>query len=152
MTAPNVTISNAGPHDDGFIIDAMKSSFSNFMMASLDTCSSSNVATDEGAFFNVLSRSIYSCIKNASVKLVARDPDDPTLLHGFIVADPPVVHYVFTKFASRKHGIAKALLSAINLGPNEPIRCTHWGFLMGQLAPKYGLIYTPNTKGRKHGI
>lgn len=40
---------------------------------------------------------------------VAADPSDPLVIYGYIVHEPGVLHYAFTKEAFRRLGVAKAL-------------------------------------------
>lgn len=42
--------------------------------------------------------------------LVAHDPDNLDVVLGYLVYEPGILHYVFTKEAFRKYGIAAALL------------------------------------------
>lgn len=54
---------------------------------------------------------------------IAFEKTDPDFFYGFITADTsepvPVVYYVYVKESYRKHGIARALLRAIDVDPTK---------------------------------
>lgn len=55
--------------------------------------------------------------------LMARPPGDPLTAFGFIVASPTTLHYLWTKEAWRKMGVAHQLVHGAF--PSAPERLTH---------------------------
>lgn len=63
-------------------------------------------------FHSILIKSILA----RSALLVACDPDEPSVVFGWICWEPGVLHFVMVKRKFRKCGIGSALLAATDLG------------------------------------
>lgn len=75
--------------------------------------------------------------------LMARPPVDPLTAFGFIVASPTTLHYLWTKEAWRKMGVAHQLVH--DAFPSAPERLTHltkMGENLWQLKMA-GVLYDP---------
>lgn len=59
-------------------------------------------------------------------------PDDESVVLGWLVGEPGVVHYVYVKPAFRRYGIARALLS----GLETPFTYTHSTYTLRDLHPR----------------
>lgn len=63
-------------------------------------------------FFPAFNKVIDHILSQSSTQVaLAVKPDQPHVLFGYMVHQPDVVHYAFTKEAFWNHGIAKALLT-----------------------------------------
>jgi hypothetical protein len=63
---------------------------------------------------------IEAILPVASVTL-AVDPEDESVIWGFVVWEGPVLHYLYVKHLLRQHGIARDLWRAAG----SPTTCTH---------------------------
>ena len=76
-----------------------------------------------------------------SIVVVAHQPDEPNTILGYAVLEPPTIHWVYVKGPWRRFGIAKLMLSGIDL-PNCSF--THWTNDIEPLREKYPLaVYNP---------
>ena len=67
--------------------------------------------------------------------LVACSKEDPDVILGYSVAEPPTLHWVFVKKGFRKLGIAKAIT------PYEVLRVTHMTEIANEIKPN--LVFDP---------
>lgn len=79
-------------------------------------------------------RLLYTRVASARIKRilsrrpairVACSPLDTNEIYGYIVAEAPLVHFVYVKRAYRGNGIATQLLASIEI-TRTPILCSHW--------------------------
>lgn len=120
-----MTISHrpASPSDRPFIIDAWVSSYRTSHSAGMISMDS---------FHRVMWPEVERVLDlPATVTVVAFEtsaPADSPNLYGFICADfvdaTPLVHFVYTKAAYRRGGIATGLMKAVNIDPRAPFRFT----------------------------
>lgn len=71
---------------------------------------------DNNTYFAKQAANIMA-ILDCSRCLVAADPEDDTVLWGFIVVEFDFCHYVYVKHLMRHHGLARALWSAAGRPP-----------------------------------
>jgi hypothetical protein len=113
-----IAFRRAEPQDRGFIVSAWVSSYQNSKYAGF-------VSFD--SWHRVMRPEVIATLNRPStVAMVAHetdDPDPPSDLYGFIVADPatkvPTVFYVYVKFAFRRAGIARQLFEAVGIDPRS---------------------------------
>lgn len=51
---------------------------------------------------------------------IACKPDDPTVIFGYLISEPGIVHYSFVKDAFRKLGVAKSLYKHVFPNGEKP--------------------------------
>lgn len=121
-----MTISHrpASPSDRSFIIDAWVSSYRTSHSAGMISMES---------FHRVMWPEVERVLDMpGTVTVVAYETSAPadsmTNLYGFVSADfadsLPLVHFVYTKAAYRRGGIARGLMRAIRVDPEKPFRFT----------------------------
>jgi ribosomal protein S18 acetylase RimI-like enzyme len=59
-------------------------------------------------------------------------PDDPSVVFGWSVHEPGLIHFVYVKPSFRRYGIAKSLLAGL---PSEG-EYTHFTYVLKDLEPK----------------
>lgn len=69
--------------------------------------------------------------REPTVKLAVL-PDDPSVVLGWSVSEPGVLHFVYVKPAFRKYGIGAALVAHIE----RPFTFTHWTYILRDLHSK----------------
>ena len=62
-----------------------------------------------------------SRLLEASTALVACDPDDADHLLGWVVADGPLLHYVYASHLRRRARLASTLLDAVEVANAKPL-------------------------------
>lgn len=114
-------------------------------------------------FFNEYPRILDTILAKPLTKvLVAFFPDSPTVILSYLVYEPMLLHYAYTKEVYRKHGVAESLvLEAFStpLKNNQFISFTHRTFNAEPILEKYQalLIYNPfklydsSKEGESHG-
>jgi hypothetical protein len=153
LTSGKVKIRPAVVADLGFIIKSWSMSNSEFVTETLHIQEPEMFTSVMKLISAVTHPTITELCKGAKTVLVACDPNNLDNLHGFIVVDQgtifPIVHYCFVKFGVRKQGIATALfeVALCHCGiPPVIVNCTHWGYIVGRIAPNHGLVYNPTQK------
>lgn len=77
----------------------------------------------------------YSCeVQSRLNALIARgarvriavDGEDEDFFFGFIVAEPPVLHYVYVKSPFRRQGLAIRMIEESGFDTNQTILCPYW--------------------------
>jgi hypothetical protein len=97
-------------------------------------------------FFDNYSRVIDGILSSETTKIsVAYKPDDPDLIFGYSVQQPPdIIHFVFTKQAFTGYGIAKALIYPLEQPSDKPVYYTHaTHFITSFVASRPNFIYNP---------
>lgn len=79
---------------------------------------------------------------------VACDPEDPTLILGFIVGyDSPeaaVIHYLYVREKFRRVGIGRQLFATLTRGQAKPVVGTHWTASSRSIAREtHPAVYNP---------
>ncbi len=81
-----------------------------------------------------------------SITLIACMPDEPNIIFGFAIAEPPQLHFVFVKADFQRLGIARALINAFEL-EHPSIAIKRFSFLtdiIKKVGPKFqNLKYDP---------
>lgn len=78
--------------------------------------------------------------QESTVTLVAVLPDDPSIILGYLVYEPGILHYVFVKEAFTRIGIARSLYDRAGL----PMTCTHKTVTVRPIMDKYpNIVYNP---------
>lgn len=144
----DVLIRQATPKDEPFIVKSWTLSNAEFTAEQFQLTSSAQHGEVCDLIATVSAQNIARKFHESSIRLIACYEGDPDSIFGFIVADPGVVHYCFTKFAARRMGIASALFAQLSPGPIT--RCTHWGFACPQIAAKHGLVYDPLARQQRN--
>ena len=69
-------------------------------------------------------------------------PNDVSVVLGYLVSEPQIIHYVFVKESFRRFGIARMLFDHEHddLGLTE---CTHKTFISDEIIRNHGLVYNP---------
>lgn len=80
-------------------------------------------------FFAQHHKVIERILERAEVRLAVL-PDDPSVVFGWAVTEPGLVHYVYVKPDFRKYGIARALLAHV---AGEPWRYSHSTYILRDL-------------------
>lgn len=131
-----VTVRAAGPGDRNFVLKTWLLTLRNASHESWHVVNEDFFAGEQVILKRVLARP--SCRT-----LIAHPPDDPELIAGFLVFEPPVlVHFVYTKAALRRAGVARALLEAAGLDPAAGLvasSATH-DLTKGWIRSKYPLV------------
>lgn len=85
-----------------------------------------------------------------SITLVACMDDDASQVIGWLCARRTpkflVVHYCYVKAPFRRFGIARALLSAFDHTPGEPVMVSHKGYIVKEIKDRYNLLYVPHLQ------
>lgn len=94
-------------------------------------------------FFAAHHKVIERILERAEVRLAVL-PDDPSVVFGWSVTEPGLVHYVYVKPDFRKYGIAKSLLAHV---AGEPWSYSHSTYILRELRENRvipeSVIYNP---------
>jgi hypothetical protein len=97
-------------------------------------------------FFSEHHKVIEGILETSTV-LVLCDAEDVTNIYGYICAEKIdgifVLHYVYIKHPYRTFGLAKFLLNQFNHETGSAAMTSHMTRIGGDLAPKYGFVYSP---------
>ena len=72
------------------------------------------LSTKKSIFYENYQRILDHILMKDSTKVfIACKPDDPSVIFGYIIAEPSkaILHYSFTKDAFRRYGVARALFN-----------------------------------------
>jgi len=103
------------PDDMNFILNSWKKSFRG-----------SRGEWKNRQYFAEANRRIMRIMNRLPKIRIACDPLDPKHIFGWIVAEPPVLHYIYVKNVFRRAGVAQTLLATVDLSTAAKIHCTHW--------------------------
>jgi GNAT superfamily N-acetyltransferase len=73
------------------------------------------------AYYGDYKKLISKRLASSAKILVACSIEDPDFIIGFAVYDDNVVHYIYVRYALRRQGIAKSLLSKVKADKKEYI-------------------------------
>lgn len=82
--------------------------------------------------------------------LVACDPEDPTVIYGYAVAEPAnrIAHWLHVKHSMRRNGLASELMTRVLPTWREGLTCTYAGRGFIGWMSRYPLKFNPHA-GRK---
>lgn len=106
---------------------------------------------EQDAYFDG-QRALVGHILERCGALIACNPEKPTQIFGYLVAEKPdaqqvaIVHWLYVKQHFRRMGIAKQLLQT--LGAPKAIYCSHWTPLCAGKRDQWGLVFHPFTAVR----
>lgn len=107
--AAPVVVREAGPGDLNFILKSWLMAVRNTSHLSWGIANARYFAGEQILIKRTLAkaRTLVACL-----------PDDPELVLGFVVCEPPALcHFVYVKAALRRQGVARVLLQAAGLDP-----------------------------------
>jgi hypothetical protein len=101
-------------------------------------------AIDRELWSNCIRPRLANLLTRALV-LVCCDPEAPNVIWGFAIYEPGMLHFVYTKFALRRNGIAKALVAKALEGNVGPVTLTvlENPDLLASLVDGHETIYNP---------
>lgn len=121
-----IAIRSAVPGDLDFIYKTWLSSYRYY--SSLGTFCRNSIFFDN--YRQVIDRVLS---KPESAVLVACMKDEPNIIFSYLVYEPDVLHYVFTKGAFQGHGFARRLFNKAFGDRKEPLFYTHRTFSKDRL-------------------
>jgi hypothetical protein len=74
--------------------------------------------------------------------LVACNPEDEDQIYGYLVFNPGVVHFAYTKSFFRRFGVFNGLIKEAGINPVE-IHASHKGPMYEFLKSKHQIIFNP---------
>ena len=138
------------PDDEPFVISSWLTSAGKAWDALRGTLAERFPGVTMGAVADVphrfTRRVVTDIMARPTVKIVvAADLDDPTVIFGFIVAEPGVVHWVHVKHIMRRQGLAAALCDAVVPEWRDGVTCTYLGRAWMHFAARWPLRFDPNA-------
>ena len=103
------------PEDINFILHSWKLSYRAYRREWTNTF-----------YYAEMHRRIVRLLERTPTVRVACNPLDVTRIYGWVIAENPVLHYLYVKEPFRGAGVALSLVAEVGLASASKILCTHW--------------------------
>jgi len=96
-------------------------------------------------YYHEMGRRITKILERHPRVRLAVNPLDLNYIYGWVVAQPPVLHYLYVKEAYRPAGVSLQLIAEVGLSLHPTIFATHWTPAATRLQTKLPCIHNIET-------
>ena len=111
----DISVRRLLPEDINFILHSWKLSYRAYRREWTDRF-----------YYAEMHRRIVKLLGRTPKIRIACNPLDVTRIYGWIITEPPVIHYIYVKEPFRGAGVALNLVAEVGLAPTTKILCSHW--------------------------